>query len=55
MIYCNINNRKYRCLICKDYMTFTDTKDKDSFLTVDKCTKLSNVLKNPFFSRTTYN
>ena len=55
MIYCNINNRKYRCLFCKDHMTFIDTKDKDSFLTVDINTKLSKVLKNSFFSRTTYN
>lgn len=36
-------------------MTFTDTKDKDSFFTVDINTKLSEVLKNPFFSRITYN
>lgn len=54
-IYCNISGRKYICVICKDYITFKDAKDKDSFLTVDKSTKLSKVLKHPFFGRTTYN
>lgn len=55
MIYCNINNRKYKCLIGKDYMTFTDMKDKDSFLTVDRSIKLSKLIKHSFFDRITYN
>ena len=55
MIYCNINGRKYKCLMCKDYMTFIDLLDKDSFITIENVRKLSSVIGNPFFSRTVYN
>lgn len=56
-IFCSINGRKYRCLICRDYMTFTDVKDKDSFITVEKnpSTTVSKLTKHPFFNRTVYN
>lgn len=50
-IYCSINGKKYKCLICKDFITFIDVKDKETFLTVNKCNKLSTVLKNSFFHR----
>ena len=50
-IYCSINGKKYKCLICRDFITFTDVNDKEMFLTVDKDNKLSTVLKNPFFHR----
>lgn len=54
-IYCNISGRKYICLICKDYTTFTDVKDKDSFLTVDKTVAVSKLVNHPFFKRAVYN
>lgn len=56
-IFCNINGRKYRCLMCKDYVTFTDVKDKDSFLTVEKnqSITISKLINHPFFKRTVYN
>lgn len=50
-IYCSVNGKKYECLMCRDFITFIDVKDKETFLTVDKCNKLSTVLKNPFFHR----
>lgn len=55
MIYCNINNRKYKCLIYKDYVTFTDVKDKDSFFTVDKTITISKLKNYSFFKRKVYN
>lgn len=56
-IYCNIKGRKYICLICKDYVTFTDVKDKDSFLTVEinPSVTISKLVSHPFFKRTVYN
>ena len=43
--------------MCKDYVTFTDVKDKDSFLTVEKnqSTTISKLVNHPFFKRTVYN
>ena len=54
-ILCNINGRKYRCLICKDYVTFTDVKDKDSFITVDRDITVSKLKNHSFFRRSVYN
>ena len=56
-IFCNICGRKYKCLICKEFITFTDVKDKDSFLTVaiNPSTTIGKLVKHPFFGRTTYN
>lgn len=50
-IYCSVNGKKYKCLICRDYVTFIDAKDKKSFLTVDRSYKMSKVMKNSFFKR----
>ena len=38
-------------------MTFTDVKDKDSFITVEKnpSTTIKKLTKLPFFNRTVYN
>ncbi len=43
--------------MCKDYTTFTDVKDKDSFLTVENnvSTTISKLVNHPFFKRTVYN
>lgn len=51
MILCTINNRKYRCLLGKEYVTFIDVNDKGCFLTVASNGKLSQLLKHPFFRR----
>ena len=54
-ILCNIGGRKYSCLICKDYVTFTDVKDKESFLTVDRIITVSKLKNHSFFKREVYN
>ena len=54
-ILCKIGGREYCCLICKDYVTFTDVKDKDSFLTVDKTVTVSELKNHSFFKREVYN
>lgn len=56
-IYCTINHRKYHCLIGKEYVTFIDAKDKDSFLTVaiNPSTTIGKLVKHSFFYRPCYN
>ncbi len=51
MIFCTINNKKYRVLFCKDSVTFFDNDDESVFLTTDNSRKLSSVIKSPFFLR----
>ena len=57
MIYCSIKNRKYKCLMYRDFITFIDVKDKDSFLTIEKnpSVTISKLINHPFFSRPVYN
>ena len=54
-IRCRINNRLYDCLCGKDYWTFIDCNDKDSFLTIENNVSVAKLTKHSFFTRTVYN
>lgn len=54
-IKCRINNRLYNCVCGKDYWTFIDCNDKDSFLTIENNVPVAKLTKHSFFTRTVYN